>query len=426
MVATTKNERTDNMTTLVGQGRGNRTPGGVGNQQECTGSFDDMGLAESILRGVYEYGLENPFGVQQLAIRPLIQGRDVFVQAGAGRGKSVALIIGALQRVDPSMAKTQALILVPTRELAASHYRCICALANHSEVTRVCVEGSGRRDARLAPHVAIGTPGTVTQLIESRCLSVQSLKVVMIDGADELLKISGENGFREQIRDGIILFVPENCQIGVSSTVLSKGDVEVNNFMTNVVGVTIQSPENPFLSFNHFHISLERDDWKRDTLLDLLDHFPCETRILVFVRSSTRSKYLMETLLENNIPVAISHAEMEMNLQERREMLDHFHRGLYRVLVTSATLATRGPEFPPEFTFPSVVCIHYDFPRYRDDYLRRNGLFGWGGWVPGGTTRRKRLSISFVTDSDMPLLREIEESYDTTVEGLPANFADLI
>lgn len=377
-----------------------------------------MGLAESILRGVYEYGLENPSDVQQLVIRPLIQGRDVFVQAEVGSGKSVALIIGALQRVDPRVSKTQALILVPTRELAASHFRCICALANHSEVTRMCVEGRGRRDARLAPHMAIGTPGTVTQLIESRYLLVDSLKVVMIDVADELLKISGENGFREQVIGSIIRFVPESCQISVSSTALSKGKAEVNNFMRNVLGVMIQPAENSLLSLHHFRVALERDDWKRECLLDLLEYIPSETQIVVFVQSSSRCDYLMEKLLEKNISVAISHVQMDP--QKRREMFDHFQRGFYRVLVTN-THYTRSPEF----TFPSAVSILYDFPRCRDEYLLRAELFWWGDQAPE-VTRRKRLSISFVTDSDMPRLREIEESYDITVEELPHNFVDLI
>ena len=191
-----------------GKGKKERTK-----ELESCEDFESMGLDDNILYAIYQYGFEKPSPIQKLAVKPIIQGRDVIAQAQAGQGKTGAFTLGILQRIDPMMKRTQALVLVPTRVLADMHLEFMKAMGQRRgvNVTR-CIGGTSMkedRDAiRAGAHIVLGTPGRIAGLIEDGTLELSHLRILVMDEADELLRDDGyDEGFREKVK-GII----ERCE----------------------------------------------------------------------------------------------------------------------------------------------------------------------------------------------------------------------
>merc|ERR1711933_257768 len=136
------------------------------NYDKVTDNFDDMSLREDLLRGIYAYGFEKPSAIQQRAILPCIDGKDVIAQAQSGTGKTATFSIAILQQIDISLNSTQALVLAPTRELAQQIQKVVLALGDYLGAhCHACIGGTLVRDdiAKLSQgcHVVVGTPGRV-------------------------------------------------------------------------------------------------------------------------------------------------------------------------------------------------------------------------------------------------------------------------
>ena len=151
------------------------TDAGGEKEVEVLDSFDAMGLPDQLLRGVFAYGFEKPSAIQQRAIVPLAEGKDIIGQAQSGTGKTAAFAIGLLRRIDAGAASDDALqgiVLAPTRELADQIGKVIAALGDYMGVKCLaCVGGTSVRDnveaLRRGVHVVVGTPGRVFDLINN-------------------------------------------------------------------------------------------------------------------------------------------------------------------------------------------------------------------------------------------------------------------
>lgn len=146
-----------------------RSAGGeplVGDDIPSYKTFDELGVSDDLLRGIFAYGFERPSPVQERAVRPLIDGRDVIAQAPSGTGKTGAFTVGVLARINPSNTACQALILEPTRELAEQTFTVASSLATYMDGVRVVLCTGGVRDARgdiaalrAGAQVVVATPG---------------------------------------------------------------------------------------------------------------------------------------------------------------------------------------------------------------------------------------------------------------------------
>ncbi|XP_027488020.1 eukaryotic initiation factor 4A-I-like [Corapipo altera] len=153
-------------------------PDGVieSNWHEVVDSFDEMNLSEPLLRGIYAYGFEKPSAIQQRAILPCIKGYDVIAQAQSGTGKTATFAISILQQVELDLKATQALVLAPTRELAQQIQKVVMALGDYMGAScHACIGGTNVRaevqKLQLeAPHVVVGTPGRVFDMLNRRYL----------------------------------------------------------------------------------------------------------------------------------------------------------------------------------------------------------------------------------------------------------------
>jgi ATP-dependent RNA helicase len=144
---------------------------------EVCPTFDAMNLNENLLRGIYSFGFEKPSAIQQRSIRPIMKGRDVIAQAQSGTGKTAMFSIAMLQKFDPNIRETQALVLSPTRELAQQIQKVVLALGDFMNVQcHACIGGTNSgedmRKLDYGQHIVSGTPGRVTDMINRRSLSM--------------------------------------------------------------------------------------------------------------------------------------------------------------------------------------------------------------------------------------------------------------
>jgi len=179
-------------------------------------TFDEMNLRDNLLRGVYAYGFEKPSAIQQRAILPMVKGRDVIAQAQSGTGKTATFSIAMLQKVDIQLRETQMLVLSPTRELAVQIQKVVLALGDYMSVQcHACIGGTNVgediRKLDYGQHIVSGTPGRVFDMIRRRSLRTRTIKMLILDEADEMLN----KGFKEQIYD-VYRYLPPATQ--VSST----------------------------------------------------------------------------------------------------------------------------------------------------------------------------------------------------------------
>jgi superfamily II DNA/RNA helicase len=153
-------------------------------------TFEELGLHEDLLRGIYGYGFEKPSIIQQRGVLPVIRGTDCIAQAQSGTGKTATFSIGVLQRIDSQSPNLQALIMAPTRELAQQIQRVVMCLSQYLKIVcYTCVGGTniGEDKKRLKDggiQVVVGTPGRVVDMIGKKFINSDHLKILVLGKAD--------------------------------------------------------------------------------------------------------------------------------------------------------------------------------------------------------------------------------------------------
>jgi len=373
-------------------------------------SFNDMGLREDLLKGIYNYGFERPSAIQQRAIVPIIKGRDVIAQAQSGTGKTSLFSIAALQVVDTTQREVQVLALSPTRELAVQSFKVLMAIGDHMNVqAHSCIGGKslGEDIRRLenGVHAVSGTPGRVFDMIRRKSLRTRHVKMLILDEADEMLS----RGFKEQIYD-IYRYLPPNVQVVLISATMPNEILEMTSkFMTDPVRVLVKRDELTLDGIKQFFVAVEKEAWKFDTLCDLYETLTI-TQAVIFCNTRKKVEWLTEKMRTNNFTVSSMHGEMPQ--KERDSIMSEFRDGHSRVLITTDVWA-RGIDVQQV-----SLVINYDLPNNRELYIHRIGRSGRFG--------RKGVAINFVKDDDLRILRDIEQYYSTQIDEMPMNVADLI
>jgi translation initiation factor 4A len=381
------------------------------NWEERCDSFDNMGLKEDLLRGIYGYGFERPSMIQQKAIVPLIKGKDLIAQAQSGTGKTATFTIGVLQQLDYTQSGAQALILAPTRELAQQIQKVVTMLGDYLGVKcHACIGGTRiRSDIQIlqgGAQVIVGTPGRVLDMIDRRALKPDTIKAFVLDEADEMLS----KGFKDQIYN-IFQTLPHNVQVGLFSATMDADTLEITRrFMNNPVRILVKQEELTLEGIRQFFINVEKEEWKLDTLCDLYDTLNI-TQAVIFCNTRKRVTWLTDQLKARDFTVSSTHGLIDQ--KERDVILNEFRTGSSRILITTDLMA-RGID-----VHQVSLVINYDIPKQNfDKYIHRIGRSGRFG--------RKGVAINFVTNEDFHILKEIERFYNTQIEEMPAHVADLL
>uniref|UniRef100_A0A182IMZ5 Eukaryotic initiation factor 4A n=2 Tax=Anopheles atroparvus TaxID=41427 RepID=A0A182IMZ5_ANOAO len=387
-------------------------PDGVieSNWSESVDNFDEMGLREELLRGIYAYGFEKPSAIQQRAIIPCIKGHDVIAQAQSGTGKTATFSIAILQLIQTEIPECQALILAPTRELASQIQKVVISLGDFLKAQcHACIGGTNVRDdmRRLEQgcHIVVGTPGRVHDMISRNVLRPGSIKLFVLDEADEMLS----RGFKDQIQD-VFQKLPTDVQVILLSATMPADVLEVSrHFMREPVKILVKKEELTLEGIKQFYVDVKYEEWKIGTLCDLYDTLSI-TQAVIFCNTRRKVDQLTEQMTEKTFTVSAMHGDMEQ--RDRDLIMKQFRTGSSRVLITTDLLA-RGIDVQQV-----SLVINYDLPTLRENYIHRIGR--------GGRFGRKGVAINFVTEQDKRVLADIEKHYNTTIEEMPANLADMI
>jgi len=381
------------------------------NYEGVVDSFDDMNLKEDLLRGIYAYGFEKPSAIQSRAIIPCIGGRDVIAQAQSGTGKTATFSIAILEKIDIKVTATQALVLAPTRELAQQIQKVVLALGDYLKADcHACIGGTNVRDDQqklqnTPPHVVVGTPGRVFDMINRGALGTDKIKMFVLDEADEMLS----RGFKDQIYD-VFRKMPEEIQVVLLSATMPQDVLEVTQrFMRNPVRILVKKEELTLEGIRQFYIQIDREEWKLDTLCDLYETLTI-TQAVIFCNTRRKVDWLTEKMGSRDFTVSAMHGDM--NQQERDLIMREFRSGSSRVLITTDLLA-RGIDVQQV-----SLVINYDLPANRENYIHRIGR--------GGRFGRKGVAINFVTSEDTRSMEDIEKFYNTNIEEMPMDVADLL
>jgi len=376
-------------------------------------SFDDMKLSDALLRGIYGYGFERPSAIQQKAIMPLTEGREVIAQAQSGTGKTGAFVIGTLQQLKISKKSKycQALILTPTRELAEQIQNVAQDIGYHlGVIVWGCIGGTDTNkdvDALTkGVDVVVGTPGRVFDMMRRGVLEGKKINHFVLDEADEMLS---KQGFQDIVYD-IFQEMRKNVQICLFSATMPQEVLELTEkFMKNPVKVIVKAEELTLEGIRQFYVALDKEEWKFDTLSDLYKDISI-TSCVIFCNTRRKVEWLTQQMEEQQFSVSATHGSLHS--RERQQIIKDFRAGKTRVLITTDLLA-RGIDVQ----HVSIV-INYDLPNNLENYLHRIGRSGRFG--------RKGMAINFVTKKDVNTLRDIERFYSTQIEEMPKNLSTFL
>jgi ATP-dependent RNA helicase DeaD len=330
-------------------------------------TFADLGLAPEILDAIRDVGYEQPSPIQEQAIPPLLEGRDVIGQAQTGSGKTAAFGLPMLQYVDPSDHEVQGLVLTPTRELCIQVTQALRAYGARKGVDVVAVFGGApirtqQAQLRAGGHIVVGTVGRVKDLISRHSLMLHSTRFVVLDEADEMLDL----GFLEDV-ERILGLTPGSRQTALfSATMPPEIRRLAEQYLLDPVTVKVKAATLTVETVEQFGLEAKGPE-KVDALIRLLEAERPEQAI-VFVRTKIRCEQLYRTLRDRGFDVRALHGDMTQGARDG--VMISFKSGRLPVLVAT-DVAARGLDI----SGVSHV-INYDVPTSPDVYVHRIGRTG--------------------------------------------------
>ncbi len=365
--------------------------------------FDDMNLKFELLRGIYSIGFEKPSTIQKIAIMPVIEGHDLIAQAQSGTGKTGTFVIGTLQQIDEDTHECQAIVVSPTRELAQQSINVYRQLSEYMKVNVVsCIGGTNIHESKKklegSASIAVGTPGRIVDMLKRGFLTTTYIKVLILDEADELL----QNNFQEQIKN-IVMVINKSTQICLFSATMPPEIIEITNlFMREPISILMKKEELTLAGIKQYHVDVQHNRYKFVTICNLYKWISVN-QSMVYTNTINRAIELRDLLQENNFTVSLIHSKMDMT--DRIKIMQDFRAGKSRVLI-STDLLSRGID-----VHQVALVVNYDLPKNKQCYLHRIGRSGRYG--------KRGVSVSFVTQRDHYILKDLERHYKTKIDPMP-------
>ena len=372
-------------------------------------SFSDFGLHPDLLRAIAENGFDEPTPIQRDALPPALAGRDVLACAQTGSGKTAAFVLPILQRLHggPSgplgpVGSTRALVLSPTRELAAQTVEHFEALARHTGVRAAAVFGgvgaAPQEEAfRAGVEVLVATPGRLLDHFQYPYARLEGVEFLVLDEADRMLDM----GFLPDIRRVLEHLPPTRRQSLLFSATLPAPIVELaRELLSDPVTINVERPALPAHGITHAVYPV-REELKRFLLLELLRRGEIQSAI-IFTRTKHRANRLADFLVKHGIRCERLHGNRSQ--RQRTEALAGFKAGGVRILVAT-DLAARGLDVEA-----LSHVVNFDVPKVPDDYIHRVGR----------TARAESTGDAWtlVSDADLPDLRAIEAAIGSRLPQL--------
>ena len=354
-------------------------------------TFQELELIPALRQAIEAAGFHTPTPIQALALPPILARADVLAQAPTGSGKTAAFGLGLLQRLDAAAIRTQALVLCPTRELAdqvgKELRRLAMAIPNVklSLLTGGIALGPQLASLTHAPHIVVGTPGRVQELLHKRALDLSTIEVLVLDEADRMLDM----GFEKSIKD-IVRRLPKARQsLLFSATWPEEIRALAKDSLREPVEVSIEGEAHaPDIDARFYEVAL---DAKPAALMGLLLQLKPESAV-VFCNTRRDVDDVATALANAGFSATALHGDMEQ--RDRDEVLVMFANRSLGVLVAS-DVAARGLDVK------DLACVvNYELPHEADVYLHRSGRTARAGG--------SGLVLNLVTTREMPRAQAIE------------------
>jgi ATP-dependent RNA helicase DDX6/DHH1 len=363
--------------------------------------FEDYCLKRELLMGVFEKGWENPSPIQEASIPIALTGRDILARAKNGTGKTGAYVIPILERIDTSKDKIQALIIVPTRELALQTSQICIEISKHMGCKVMATTGGTNLKEDIMRlqqqvHLVIATPGRILDLMKKGLAVMDKCGMLVLDEADKLLSQDFKN-----MLDSVISYLPADRQILLySATFPCTVDAFIKKHMHNPYEINLME-ELTLKGITQYYAYVQEKQ-KVHCLNTLFSKLQINQSI-IFCNSTQRVELLAKKITELGYSCFYIHAKMR---QDHRNRIFHdFRNGACRNLVCS-DLFTRGIDIQAV-----NVVINFDFPKMSETYLHRIGRSGRFGHLG--------IAINLITYEDRFSLHKIEQELGTEIKPIP-------
>ena len=329
-------------------------------------SFRELGVSAPVVDALAARSINEPFPIQKLVLPDALAGLDVLAKSPTGSGKTLAFALPILERTATTDARPSALVLVPTRELAAQVTAELESLASSKGLSVAAAYGGmplraqGRRTK--SAHILVATPGRLEDLAARGLVELARVRTFVLDEADRMLDM----GFQPQV-DRIVRRLPRNRQTMFFSATLDGGVGELAHTYTNSPSRFETSAEEPSEIDHHF-VAVTRDS-KLETLIEHIRS--SEGLTLVFTRTKRGADRLAQRLARQNVGAVAMHGDMSQNARERA--LARFDSGKVKTLVAT-DVAARGLDLDNV-----TQVINFDPPDDHKGYVHRTGRTGRAG-----------------------------------------------
>jgi ATP-dependent RNA helicase DeaD len=354
--------------------------------------FNELPLSDYILQAVEELGFTDTTPIQAAAIPVVMTGKDVIGQAQTGTGKTAAFGIPAIEHVDADRRDTQVLIMCPTRELALQVKEQITLLAKHKKGLLVTAIFGGEsydrqfQNLKRGTQIVVGTPGRIKDHIERKTLKLESISMVILDEADEMLNM----GFREDIEE-ILSHAPVERQTVLFSATMSKEILNITKRFQKdpeLVKVTRKEITNDNIEQSFYLVKKEA---KYEVMIRLIDVFDLQL-LLVFCNTKSKVDEVVEELQANGYLAEGLHGDMRQ--AARNQVMNKFRYGNTKILVAT-DVAARGIDVSGV-----DAVINYDLPMDLEYYVHRIGRTGRAG--------KQGKAFMLLTKRDRMRMRDLE------------------
>ena len=379
-------------------------------EKELSANFNSFGLSKELLKVLDEVGYESPSAIQEQCIPHLLNGHDVIGQAQTGTGKTAAFALPLIDRIDISNNKVQLLVLAPTRELAIQVYEAIQTYARHLKGFHVLpIYGGQSYDIQLRPlkrgvHAVVGTPGRVMDHLKRGTLKLNSLKALVLDEADEMLRM----GFIDDVK-WVMEKLPNERQIALFSATMPDVIRRVAEKFLNtpkIVKVKTKTATAQTISQRYWLVSGVN---KLDALTRILEVEEFDA-LLIFVRTKTATADLAEKLSARGFTAEAINGDIAQRQRER--IIQQLKNGKIDILIAT-DVAARGLDVER-----ISHVVNYDIPQDPESYVHRIGRTGRAG--------REGKAILFVAPRERRMLKTIERITRQPIDPMQLPSAKII
>jgi len=384
-------------------------------------TFETLGLSQPVLQALDLKGYSTPTPIQEQAIPPVLEGRDLLGIAQTGTGKTAAFMLPAIDRLRQSenripFKSCRMLVLAPTRELvqqiavAAKDYGALAGLKVQNIVGGTSVN-KDRNKLHRGTDILIATPGRLLDLIDQKAFNLTGVEVLVLDEADQMLDLGFIHALR-RIND----LVPRERQTLFFSATMPKAIKElVNGYCNNPVQVSVTPESTTAERIEQFLFMVQKDE--KQSLLDLIlsgrHKVPGDfERVLIFTRTKHGADRVVKKLRQRGIESNAIHGNKSQ--PQRQRALDEFRRGKTNILIAT-DVAARGIDIPGV-----SHVINYELPNVPEQYVHRIGRTARAG--------KDGVAIAFCGEDERAYLKDIRKVTGAELDrlDLPENFRDVV